>query len=163
MARNDPLYPFAFRVGYKGQFFVPFMSFHDHFVCSLELTKDAKSLRNDASSFRLARFILVPFLQLVAEDDFLIYNTFKSKLAYNMSNPNVLVMETKCGGHLGWQQAISGQSSSWADEATTDFIGAVFDTFSRRRPNNCQVDSYFSSSDDRTRFSTQPVPLRSKL
>ncbi|GAX11712.1 hypothetical protein FisN_7Lh082 [Fistulifera solaris] len=141
MARNEPVHPFAFRVGYK----------------------DAKSLRNDASSFRLARFISVPFLQLVAEDDFLIYNTFKSKLVYSISNPNVLVMETKCGGHLGWQQAIPGQSSSWADEATTDFIGAAFDAFSRRRPYNCQVDSYFSSSDDRTRFSAQPVPIRSKL
>ncbi|GAX20771.1 abhydrolase domain-containing protein 1/3 [Fistulifera solaris] len=143
MARNDPVYPFAFRVGYK----------------------DAKSLRNDASSFRLARFISVPFLQLVAEDDFLVYNTFKSKLVYSISNPNVLVMETKCGGHLGWQQAIlPGQSSSWADEATTDFIGAAFDAFPRLRPNHCQVDSsYFSTSDDRTRFSAQPVPIRSKL
>lgn len=126
-------------------------------------TKEAKSFWNDASSFRLARFVSVPFLQLVAEDDFLIYDTFKSKLAYSISNPNILVMETKCGGHLGWQQSGPGQYSSWADTATTDFISAAFESYHRRRQSNFPVDAYFSTSDDRARFSRKPVLPRSKL
>jgi hypothetical protein len=49
MVRNDAFYPFASRIGYK----------------------DAEAYWLDASSFRLVRFISVPFLNLTAKDDFL--------------------------------------------------------------------------------------------
>lgn len=162
MARNDPVYPFAYRVGHKGKPFVSIMLLYNP-LSHLEGRKDAKSFWNDASSFRLARFISVPFLQLVAEDDFLIYTTFKTRLGYSISNPNILVMETKCGGHLGWQQSAPGENSSWADTATADFISAAFEVYCRRSPKDVRVDSYFSTSEDRTRSSRSHFPVRSKL
>ena len=42
-----------------------------------------------------------------------------------------MVVRTKCGGHLGWQEAppdtgnAFGFGTSWADMATTEFIDAV--------------------------------------
>ena len=99
--------------------------------CSLV---DGRAYWNDASSYRLVRFISVPTLQLVASDDFLVYHTFKAKLSYSVANPNVMVVESKCGGHLGWQESPPGHETnhsgaSWADAATADFIAAVFETY----------------------------------
>ena len=48
-----------------------------------------------------------------------------------LSNPNVLTVKTKFGGHLGWQEAPQkgtfGIGRSWADNAMADFIQAVLD------------------------------------
>ena len=132
-ARSDPLYPFGFRVGHK----------------------DGSAYWNDASSYRLIRFIPVPTLQIMAADDMLCYNNFKGAFAYSLANPNVMMVETRCGGHLGWQESPppppsseanktndenssswkrrvvtalgGGGSTSWANVATTDFIEAVLE------------------------------------
>mmetsp|Transcript_3405 Transcript_3405/g.7062 ORF Transcript_3405/g.7062 Transcript_3405/m.7062 type:complete len:498 (-) Transcript_3405:231-1724(-) len=109
-ARNEPIYPFAFRVGYK----------------------DGKAYWNDASSFRQIRYIPVPTLQIMAADDILCYNPFKNTFTYSLANPNVMIVETRCGGHLGWQESppqrdgtFDFSGTSWSDVATTDFIEAV--------------------------------------
>ncbi|KAI2498033.1 alpha/beta hydrolase [Fragilaria crotonensis] len=43
--------------------------------------------------------------------------------------PNILVVNTRCGGHLGWRECPPdhkfGLGTSWADRATVDFIEAV--------------------------------------
>ena len=142
MARNDPIYPFAFRIGFK----------------------NASAYWNDASSYRLVRFIPVPLLQLVAADDFLVYNSFKGKLAYSLANPNVVIVETKCGGHLGWQESPPegggyALGKSWADVATTDFIDAVFQTYDAKSPKKFDEVAYFS----REEAQRQSASLRPRL
>jgi predicted alpha/beta-fold hydrolase len=115
--RNDSFYPFAPRVGYK----------------------DASAYWQDSSSYRLSRFISVPFLHLTAEDDFLVYGSSKNKLAFSASNPNIMVVETRCGGHLGWQESppesdsvLSFGASSWADVASADFFESVMQVNTER-------------------------------
>jgi predicted alpha/beta-fold hydrolase len=114
-ARNDPVAPFGFRVGFK----------------------DGKAYWTDGSSYRLIRYISVPTLHIIACDDFLVHTPFTKRLSYCLANPNVMVVETRCGGHLGWQEAPPdgnfGSSASWSDVATTDFIEAILET--RRKKN----------------------------
>jgi predicted alpha/beta-fold hydrolase len=135
-ARNDPIYPFAFRIGFK----------------------DAASYWNDGSSYRLIRFIPVPLLQLIASDDFLVADGFKGKLAYSLANPNVLIVETMCGGHLGWQESLEGGGgigTSWANVATTDFIDAVLKTWHLRKiKTKTDTDAYFVEDESQREFNT---------
>lgn len=99
--RNATTYPFVSKIGYaKGQ-----------------------EYWTEASSFQYVPNIAVPFLQLVAADDFLVHEPFRRKLCYNLANPNALVMQTTCGGHLGWHHG--PYLTSWADGAVTDFVRAV--------------------------------------
>ena len=111
LARNDPVHPFAFRIGFQ----------------------DGDAYWLDSSSYRLIRFISVPYLHLTAEDDFLVAAPNKNKLAFCVSNPNIMVAETRCGGHLGWQESPPNSDSafgatSWADAAAADFFDAVIKT-----------------------------------
>ena len=109
MVRNNPEYPFEVRVGYE----------------------DGEAYWDDASSHKYVQFVSVPMLKVTAQDDFLVYNSSMRKMSHCLENPNVLVVRTKCGGHLGWQEAppdtgnVFGFGTSWADMATTEFIDAV--------------------------------------
>jgi hypothetical protein len=110
MAWNEAFYPFASRVGYKS----------------------VESLLLDSSSFRHVHYILVPLLQLSAKDDFLVHKRSKTKLGFCVPNPNVMVVETQCGGHLGWQESppdsnsmFSFGASSWADKLAADFFDFI--------------------------------------
>ena len=106
--RNDAMHPFASSVGYK----------------------DGEDYWHDASSNRYIQHVTVPLLKLSAQDDFLVVNPALQSLARCLVNPNVLVVKTKCGGHLGWQEAPLegfGVGKSWADAAMSDFIAAVLD------------------------------------
>jgi predicted alpha/beta-fold hydrolase len=123
MIRNDPVYPFGVHVGYAG---------------------GGPDYSQDASSYRCCPYIPVPTLQIIASDDFLVGHTFKGKTYFSLANPNIIVVETKCGGHLGWQESPpppwpepgkpgeNGSSryglSSWSDVAAADFIQAVIET-----------------------------------
>lgn len=109
--RNDPIFPYALRLGFQ----------------------DGEAYWKDASSYRFLPFVSVPLLQIIAGDDFLVYHPFTSKVNHAITNPNVMVVETKCGGHLGWQESqldvnAWGVGTSWADVATVDFLQAVMDT-----------------------------------
>jgi predicted alpha/beta-fold hydrolase len=110
------------------------------------------------------RFVSVPLLQLIASDDFLVYHAFKGKLAYSLANPNVMIVESKCGGHLGWQESPPDRNvygaASWADAATTDFIAAVLDSYKPRELKAIDLDSYFRTEKDRNLSSSN---LRSRL
>jgi len=124
-ARNDPYFPFAFRIGYK----------------------EGKSYWTDASSYRLSRYVSVPLLQVIAGDDFLVFSPFRNRLSYSISNPNVMVVETKAGGHLGWQEAPPngkgfGPSSSWANAMTTEFIEAILDIRQKKRSYKCPRENF---------------------
>jgi hypothetical protein len=114
LARSGPFYPFAFRIGYKS----------------------GNSYWIDSSSYRLVRYISVPFLNLTAVDDFLVAAPNRHRLGFCLSNPNVMVCETRCGGHLGWQESLPDSyfgCTSWADAAASDFFDAVMKTNLERR------------------------------
>jgi len=110
LARNDPYPPYTHRIGFK----------------------DGEEYWWDSSSHRYVAHVSVPLLKISAQDDFLVFGQFRKKLNYCMENPNVIVVKTKCGGHLGWQesppQSKNGDkkgSGSWSDVAVADFIEAL--------------------------------------
>lgn len=110
--RNEPFHPFSVRIGYQS----------------------GEEYWHDASSYRAVQHVTVPLLLLTSQDDFLVYKGSTGKMCYSVSNPNVLVVKTKCGGHLGWHEAPPdtgnsfGFGTSWADTATADFIEAILHT-----------------------------------
>ena len=118
--RNEPWYPYANKIGYE----------------------NVEEFYDDASSYRFIKHISVPLLQIIARDDKVVYHTFQQKLNYSISNPNVISVETNCGGHLGWQESTPpsniaaedafGGGPSWASRATADFIDAILKTNDRR-------------------------------
>ena len=82
-----------------------------------------------------------------AEDDFLCYRSTQRRLGYALSNPNIMLVETRTGGHLGWQERSpdkgSGSlfdSSSWSDVASTEFIDAALKTRAGKASNDIQRD-----------------------
>lgn len=137
LIRNDSTHPFATKIGYD--------SVNDYWT--------------DASSYRNVPHISVPTLQVVAADDFLIYKAFRGRLHYCLNNPYVMVVETKCGGHLGWQESSPNHNrlgwlgTSWSDVVTCDFIDAVLQDRQYRRQRQRQHirekgATHFSDIDD---------------
>jgi predicted alpha/beta-fold hydrolase len=146
MIRNDSIYPFGVSVGYTG---------------------GGPDYSHDASSYRCCPYIPVPTLQIIASDDFLVGHTFKGKTYFSLANPNIMVVETKCGGHLGWQESppppppsaqpgerengSGGNSryglSSWSDAAAADFIQAIIETKLAHQPSAAAPISSSSSKD----------------
>ncbi|CAB9502392.1 Medium-chain fatty acid ethyl ester synthase/esterase [Seminavis robusta] len=109
--RNEAYYPFAVRIGFR----------------------DAEHYWADSSSFKYIKHISVPCLQLVAGDDMIVYKSFQKTMTHCIQNPYVMCVETKCGGHLGWQESppdsnAFGVGTSWADRATADFFEAILKT-----------------------------------
>lgn len=126
LKRNDPFYPYGGRIGFK----------------------NGDSYWRDSSSYRLVRHIPVPYLTLTAEDDFLVSEPNKNKLGYLVSNPNVLVVQTRCGGHLGWQESPPDSKSSfgasgWAEAASADFFESIMQVNMER--NGSPVNKLASS------------------
>lgn len=128
LLRNDPFYPYTVRIGY------------DH----------VEDYWKDCSSYRVVQHISVPLLQIIAGDDTVVYHSFQRKLAHCSLNPYIMSVETKCGGHLGWQESPPTSSNSsthdhidddsgfrptWAGRATADFIDAVLKAYPLQ-PNN---------------------------
>jgi hypothetical protein len=120
MIRNDPHSPFSVSIGYR----------------------DGQDYADDSSSCSFVGHVSVPLLQLIAKDDFLVYGSFRGRLQYCLANPNIMVVETKCGGHLGWYESppesspahgSNGGGTSWANVATTDFIAAVLESRIQQR------------------------------
>ncbi len=106
MVRNNPYYPFETKVGYD----------------------DGEAYWFDSSSYRYVKHIPVPFLNVSAQDDFLVSKPSRNKLGFCLANPNVMVVETRCGGHLGWHETPPDSAfgaSSWADTAVSDFFDAI--------------------------------------
>jgi hypothetical protein len=121
MIRNDPFPPYGIRIGYE----------------------NGEEYWMDTGCYKQSRHISKPFLHISAEDDFLCYAVSKGLFAYAMSNPNIMVVETRCGGHLGWQEARPGKGSwlstdSWADKATADFIQAVIEANAEKKQSKQQ-------------------------
>jgi predicted alpha/beta-fold hydrolase len=108
MIRNETTYPFTTKIGFK----------------------DGYDYWHDSSSNRYIPHVSVPLLKISSQDDFLVTDPALRSLSRCLENPNVLVVKTKCGGHLGWQTAPThgfGVGKSWADRAMTDFIESILE------------------------------------
>jgi predicted alpha/beta-fold hydrolase len=81
--RNQRHYPFDFSLGFE----------------------NAEAYGNDAASFKVVRHVPVPLLTIAAKDDMIVYQPSRTRLSYCLANPNVMWVETMCGGHLGWQES----------------------------------------------------------
>ena len=107
--RNNPHPPFETSIGYD----------------------DGETYWKDASSYRYVGDVKIPLLMLTSEDDFLVHKGSHGKIGYCAANPNILIVNTRCGGHLGWHESppdskgVFGVGKSWADTATTDFFEAI--------------------------------------
>jgi predicted alpha/beta-fold hydrolase len=126
LQRNQAFYPYADRIGYKS----------------------GEAYWTDSSSYRLVRHISVPYLFLTARDDFLVSEPSRNRLGYLVANPNVLVVETRCGGHLGWQESPPETdshfgSTSWADAAASDFFESIMEVNMER--SGSRVDAHAPS------------------
>ena len=128
LVRNDPFPPYTHRIGFDNG---------EHYW-------------HDSSSHRYVAHVSVPLLKISAQDDFLVFGQFRKKLNYCLENPNVVVVKTKCGGHLGWQESPpkgSTSSGSWSDVAVADFIEALLqvkeedDCQNRRRMGNSRENN----------------------
>ena len=174
--RNEPSYPFQYQIGYHNN-----------------NGKDAaEEYWIDMSSYRQVPHITVPFLQLIARDDFLTYRSFRDRMHYNIVNPYVMVMETTCGGHLGWHEAIvqddtdpenrtkswtqSLLGTSWADVAMIDFIQAILEVHQERQlacrvngnignqtNENHNINHTTSQTGKASSGTGNDIPLRSRL
>lgn len=135
MIRNNPYFPFETKIGYE----------------------NGEAYWFDACSYRYIRHITVPFLNITAQDDFLVSQGSRNKLGYCLANPNVMVVETRCGGHLGWQEAPPKSAfgaTSWADTAASDFFDAILKVDSEfppetpiRRNTHTEVKTRFGHRD----------------
>lgn len=114
LIRNDSYPPYATRIGFR----------------------DGEEYWWESSSHRYVGHVSVPLLKISAQDDFLVFGQFQRKLNHCLENPNVVVVKTRCGGHLGWQESpppsgggegggLLGGSGSWSDVAVADFIEAL--------------------------------------
>lgn len=108
--RNDNHPPYTSRIGFK----------------------DGEEYWWDSSSHRYVAHVSVPLLKISARDDFLVFGQFARKLNHCLENPNVVVVKTRCGGHLGWQESPppskDGNSKgrgSWSDVAVAEFIDVL--------------------------------------
>ena len=112
--------------------------------------------------------ISVPTLALASYDDFLVENPSLHAMGYVLANPNIIVVKTKCGGHLGWQEARPGGGivgKSWAGDAMVDFIQAVLDDrrAERQKKNSIKVNTRGSTDDRHVEDIYSLRKIRSKL
>lgn len=108
MIRNDIIYPFRNKIG-----------FHN-----------GEEYWSESSSRKYVANVSIPLLILSSIDDFLVTHSALRSLNQCLSNPNVMVVKTKAGGHLGWQEAKENRyfgTCSFADSATVEFIAAVLE------------------------------------
>jgi len=146
--RNDPFPPYTPRIGFK----------------------DGKEYWWDSSSHRYVAHVSVPLLKISAQDDFLVFGQFAKKLNHCLENPNVVVVKTRCGGHLGWQESpppsaaskrsgmLGGRSGSWSDVAVADFIEALLQV----REEDCKRRE-MSKSGGKNLAESHPPKVMSRL
>ena len=85
----------------------------------------------------------MPILNLSSLDDFLVRKHAMNSLVKCIINPNVIVVKTKCGGHLGWQESPPegefGLGKSWAATAAAEFISAILEVRSYKEQKNIKT------------------------
>jgi hypothetical protein len=119
MIRNSPIYPHHTSIGYTSK----------------------EEYWSDASSKNYIAKVSIPLLVCYANDDDILSqsNCFASVMKAYMSNPNIIVVSTPCGGHIGWHcsrhplnpfgsfnfMSTEEIDKSWADRVAIKFISAL--------------------------------------
>lgn len=150
LVRNEPYSPFQQKIGYEnGDAYWKDASsnrYVQHISGMLEIWCYEVHLFPilDLTIVDLICFI-VPLLNLTSKDDFLVNKHAMNSLEKCTVNPNVIVVKTKCGGHLGWQESPPdgkfGLGKSWATTAAAEFISAVLEMRSFEAPKNTSPGS----------------------
>ena len=159
LIRNDSYPPYATRIGFQ----------------------DGEEYWWESSSHRYVGHVSVPLLKISAQDDFLVFGQFQRKLNHCLENPNVVVVKTRCGGHLGWQESppsssdidgsaggLLGGSGSWSDVAVADFIEALLqirqeDREKRMKLRRGGIDVNVNGEEEVANTSFTPPKVMSRL
>jgi predicted alpha/beta-fold hydrolase len=101
----------------------------------------AEEYWNDASSVRYMADIQVPTLLLVSQDDHLIRRSLLQNLRFSFeSNPNITVAQTRCGGHLGWQESVPhNKYQAWSDIAVAEYFQHLYLRHHQQTQNNLSI------------------------
>lgn len=86
---------------------------------------NAEEYWTESSSYQYVPNIGTPLLQVYSRDDHLVAPANRRTLRYSLTNPNVMVVETPCGGHLGWQES---NGRNYAADLTVEFFRSVLET-----------------------------------
>jgi|AntRauTorckE5430_2_1112549.scaffolds.fasta_scaffold04050_3 hypothetical protein len=118
MIRNSNQYPFHNSIGYES----------------------SEEYWNEASSLNYISHVSIPLLVCFANDDGIAETTIAA-MNTCLSNPNVIIARTPCGGHMGWHcsnrlnpfgswnfKSSKDVDKSWADRVAVLFISAVLRT-----------------------------------
>lgn len=117
MIRNSPQYPYRNSIGYE---------------CKEDYWKDA-SCKHYISN------VSIPLLMCYANDDDIAEKDSKSIIKACLMNPNIIVVCTPCGGHIGWHctrhplnlfgsfhfKSQNETDKSWADRVAVKFISTL--------------------------------------
>ena len=98
--RNSVRFPFENSIGYE----------------------NSEEFWNEASSKNYIAHVPVPLLLCFATDDDISFHNTLAAMNTCLSNPNVILVQTKCGGHIGWNTATHG---NFVDRTVTQFVSSV--------------------------------------
>jgi len=114
--RNNSNHPFETKIGYT----------------------EAREYWQDASSHKYIAHVNVPLLIVYASDDDIASKNTTQYMNFCLSNPNVIVVNTATGGHLGWHHASRNspfgsfslnpkkeESKSWCNKLVAKFVDVI--------------------------------------
>ena len=114
---------------------------------------------NDASSLNYIAHVSIPLLVCFANDDS-IAETTVAAMNTCLSNPNVIIARTPCGGHMGWHcsnrlnpfgswnfKSSNEVDKSWGDRVAVQFISAIL----RTEEDTSPCDDHLSEWRDKSR------------
>ena len=84
--RNLSQYPFEYTIGYDSNI----------------------NYWNEASSQNYISCVPIPLLVCFMSDDQIPYDNTVSSLNVSLPNPDVMIIQTPCGGHIGWHSFLGG-------------------------------------------------------
>jgi len=102
----------------------------------------AEEYWNEASCHHFIPHVKIPLLVVYANDDPIASRNTASALVLGklLANPNIIVVSTPCGGHMGWHttkgnnplgsyffRSCKEADKSWGDRVTTRFISSIME------------------------------------
>lgn len=116
MIRNSVEYPYENSIGYSSN----------------------EEYWREASSRNYVANVSIPLLIVFADDDVLTADSTISSFGACLSNPNIIIARTPCGGHMGWHTSnwnnpfgsycftsANDSNMNWSERTVTKFISAV--------------------------------------
>lgn len=96
--------------------------------------RDVEEFYRWCSSLHSLPGVTIPLLLIHAKNDPLIpLHAFEAALKAAESNPNVMVVATEGGGHLGWSAGNLFSGPSWADDVCSAFLEEALEREEKRK------------------------------